>query len=267
MTEPYSEDLALALELADVADRITMAHYRSADLVVETKPDMTPVSEADRAVELALRERLAAVRAGDAIIGEEFGDAAPRPEGLERGRLWVLDPIDGTKSYVRGMDTWTTLIALVVDGEVKVGVVSMPALARRWWATRGGGAFADGRPIRVSAVEQLADAQLLWSGVHEWDAVGALEQLIALARRCWRQRGIGDAWQYMLVAEGAAEIATDPEVMLWDLAAPSIVVQEAGGRFTDLAGVDGPGVAIGRGVGSAVATNARLHEAVLAALR
>jgi histidinol-phosphatase len=257
VSPPFAEDLQLAFALADAADEITMGRYRAADLAVETKPDMTPVSESDKAVELALRERIAAARPGDAIIGEEFG-------GLELsdhpGRAWVIDPIDGTKSYVRGMDTWTTLIALMDDGEVKLGVVSMPALSRRWWATRGGGAFADGRRIEVSRIGDLAAAQLTWSGIEEWDAIGRFDQLVALGRRCWRTRGVGDAWQYMLVAEGAAEIATDPEATLWDLAAPSIVVEEAGGRFTALDGTEGPAG------GSGVASNGLLHESALAAL-
>ena len=262
----HAEDLTLALELADIADAITMARYRASDLQVETKPDMTPVSESDKAVELALRGHLAAARPEDAVIGEEFGGAdaglgatGPLASGTAK-REWVLDPIDGTKSYVRGMDTWTTLIALLVDGVVQVGVVSMPALGKRWWAVRGGGAFADGRPIHVSAVRDLGDAQLVWSGVQEWDAVGRFEALLGLARACWRTRGVGDAWQYMLVAEGAAEIAVDPEVKLWDLAAVSIIVEEAGGRFSSVHGEPGPGG------GSGLASNGLLHDVALARL-
>jgi histidinol-phosphatase len=268
----HDPDLQLALSLADTADAITLARYRAADLQVQTKPDMTPVSESDRAAELALRERLASERPGDAVIGEEFG-AGPEAgaaaggqratSGSDRagGRTWVIDPIDGTKSYVRGMDTWSTLIALMVDGVVTVGVVSMPALRKRWWATRGGGAFADGRRVHVSAVRELGSAQLLWSGVQEWDAVGRADRLLTLARACWRTRGFGDAWQYMMVAEGAAEIAVDPQVTLWDLAAVSIVVQEAGGRFTSVEGVPGPAA------GSGLATNGLVHDAVLDLLR
>ncbi len=247
------DDLALALELADVADRITLERYRSEDLAVETKPDATPVTEADRAVERALRDRLAVARPSDAVLGEEFGGD---PDAVA-GRRWIIDPIDGTKSYLRGMFTWATLIALQRDGEPALGVVSAPAGGRRWWAARGAGAFVDGRPIRVSRVGELADAQLCWSGIEDWDAVGRLEALVTLARGCWRSRGIGDAWQYMLVAEGAAEIALDPEVSLWDLAAVQAIVEEAGGRFTDLTGVrraDG---------GGGLATNGRVHDAVL----
>jgi len=255
------EDLALACTLADAADSITLARFRAIDLAVETKPDLTPVSEADRAVELELRRRIAAARPGDAVIGEEFGAGGEAAAGARR---WVIDPIDGTKSYVRGMPTWATLIALEDGGAPAVAVVSMPALGRRWWARRGGGAFAreNGveRRIRVSRIGALQDAQLTWSGPEDWEAVGRLDAILALARACWRTRGVGDAWQYMLVAEGAAEIALDPAVSLWDLAAPRLIVEEAGGRFTDFSGAarsDG---------GSGVASNGLVHEAVLALL-
>ena len=252
----HADDLRLALALADLADGRSMARYRAPDLQVETKPDLTPVSEVDRAIEQELRERLAAERPGDAVIGEEYGSS-----GAEGARRWVIDPIDGTKSFVRGMDTWSTLIALQQEGTTVVGVVSMPALGRRWWATRGGGAFTNGgRRIRVSPVRELADAHLMWSGIEDWDAVGRGDDLLRLARRCWRSRGVGDAWQYMLVAEGAADIATDPAVSLWDLAAVAIVVEEAGGRFSDLAGRPGPGG------GSALATNGALHDVALGLL-
>ena len=253
---PHADDLRLALELADLADSVSMDRYRRADLHVETKPDRTPVTEADRAVEQALRERLARTRPGDAVLGEEFGASS----GQGTSRRWVIDPIDGTMSYLRGMDTWATLIALQEDGETVAGVVSMPALGKRWSASRGGGAFAGDRRISVSGVAALEDAQLVWSGVEAWDEVGRLDALVGLARRCWRTRGIGDAWQYMLVAEGAAEIATDPQVSLWDLAAPALVVEEAGGRFSDLSGRPGPGG------GSGLATNGHLHEAALGLL-
>ena len=259
MAADYEEDLRLALELADIADGITMLRYRSADLEVETKPDRTPVSESDKRAELALRDRLGDVRPQDSVIGEEFGGEFD-PADPPAGRAWVIDPIDGTKSYVRGMDTWTTLIALLEDGEVKVGVVSMPALSKRWWAVRGRGAYADGRRIQVSEIDDLATAQFLWSGIEEWDAIGGFQRVVDLGRRCWRTRGVGDSWQYMLVAEGAAEIATDPEATLWDLAAVSIVVEEAGGRFTGLDGAPGPGR------GNGLASNGRLHSEALAAL-
>jgi histidinol-phosphatase len=248
------DDLALALELADLADSITLARYRAEDLLVETKPDLTPVTEADRHVEQAIRTRLGDARPDDAVLGEEFGASA----GSGSGRRWIVDPIDGTKSYMRGMPTWSTLIALLVEGEVRVGVCAAPALGHRWWAQRGSGAFADGRPIHVSSVSRLEDAVLGWGGIEDWDALGRLDAITALGRRCWRSRGLGDSWQYMLVAEGATEIALDPAVSLWDLAAVQIIVEEAGGRFTDLGGIpraDG---------GDGIATNGLVHEAALA---
>ncbi|MBV9684471.1 MAG: histidinol phosphatase [Solirubrobacterales bacterium] len=260
MAAPH-EDLALALELVDVADAITLARFRATDLVVETKPDLTPVSEADTAVEHTLRERLTSVRAGDAIVGEEFGSSS----GDQAARRWIVDPIDGTKNYVRGIPVWATLLALQEGDRTTIGVVSAPALGRRWWAARGAGAFGsdslsrEPRPLRVSAVRALEDAQLCVSGFDGWDdSPGGLDRLLALARRCWRTRGFGDFWIYMLVAEGVAEIGCEPVVSLWDLAAPQAIVEEAGGRFTDLGGVP---TAEG---GDALATNGLLHEEALA---
>jgi histidinol-phosphatase len=256
-----SDDLTLALELADVADAITVSRFRADDLVVETKPDLTPVTEADRAVEQALRQRLSAARPDDSIVGEEYGADG---DGAS-GRRWIVDPIDGTKSYVRGVPVWATLLALEEDGEIVVGVVSAPALGRRWWGARGSGAFvSDGvggdapRRLRVSRVRSLEDAQLCFAGFEEWREVGRLDALLELSARCWRTRGYGDFWQYMLVAEGALEIGIDPDVTLWDLAAPMVVVQEAGGRFTDLTGEPTPDG------GDAIATNGVLHEAARA---
>ena len=250
-------DLALALELAEIADAITMKRYRASDLAVQTKPDMTPVTESDHAVELALRERIAAVSPGDAVIGEEFGSSV---DG--HARIWIIDPIDGTKSYVRGIPAWATLLALEEDGELTLGVVSAPALQCRWWAQRGAGAWGRDalrtapRRLRVSAVHELADAQVCYGGLAEFHATGTLDGLWELGARCWRTRGYGDFWSYMLVAEGTMEIGLDPEVSLWDLAAPMVIVQEAGGRFTDFAGAQ---TAAG---GSAIASNGLLHDAV-----
>ena len=255
-----SEDLSLALELADLADSMTLSRFRAADLAIETKPDLTPVTEADRGVEQAVRARLARAHPGDAVVGEEFGDSGGG------SRRWIIDPIDGTKSYVRGIPAWATLLALQEDGEIVCGVVSAPALHRRWWASRGAGAFVDDglsaepRRIHVSAVRELADAHFVYAGLEDWEAVGRIDAVLELSRRCWRTRGYGDLWSYMLVAEGAAEIGTDPEVKLWDLAAPMVVVEEAGGRFSDLHGVrtaDG---------GSGLATNGLLHDAALSIL-
>ncbi len=254
------DEIDLALQLADVADAITLERYRAADLRVETKPDMTPVTEADTAVERALRDRLADAFPADSVVGEEFG-ASTAPRGSRR---WIIDPIDGTKNYVRGIPVWATLLALEEEEELVLGVVSAPALGRRWWAGRTDGAYVDdqlpGSPhsISVSAVRELGDAQLCYPGLEDWDEHGSLDALLDLARRCWRSRGFGDFWAYMLLAEGAADIVCEPIVSLWDLAAPLVIVEEAGGRFTDLAGVrtaDG---------GDALATNGLLHESARA---
>jgi histidinol-phosphatase len=253
------DDLALALELADIADSITLERFRAEDLQVDTKPDMTPVSEADTAVEQAVRDRLATVRPEDTVVGEEFGAG----ESGAAPRRWVIDPIDGTKSFVRGVPSWATLVALQDGEETTVGVVSAPVLRRRWWASRAGGAFVgDGltpkpRQLQVSAVGELADAQVCFGGIEEWAESGRLEALVRLAGLCWRSRGYGDFWSYMLVAEGAVEIGLDPIVSLWDLAAPQVIVEEAGGRFSDLGGVSTPDG------GDAIATNGLVHEAAL----
>ncbi len=254
------DDLALALELADLADAIALERFRAADLSVDTKLDMTPVTEADRSAEEAIRERLAQARPDDAVVGEEYGGSEVVAES---GRRWIIDPIDGTKGYVRGIPIWATLLALQEGDAPTMGVVSAPALHRRWWASRGEGAFAeDGlgppRPIHVSAIANLEDAHLSFAGFGEWEASGRLERLLELSRRCWRTRAFGDMLSYMLVAEGAVDIGgLELDVKLWDLAAPQVIVEEAGGRFTDLHGerrADG---------GSGLATNGLLHEAAL----
>ncbi len=241
--------------MADLADALTLARFRNSALVVSTKPDLTPVTDADRAVEAALRDRIAEARPTHGIVGEEFG-AQPGGSGWH----WILDPIDGTKNYVRGIPIWATCIALRHDGEVTVGVVSAPALGRRWWAARGEGAFTGDGPIRVSAVASLTDAQLSYDSVQGFEPHGMGNRFLALARRCWRSRGLGDFWSHVLVAEGAVDIAVEPEVAVWDVAAIQVIVEEAGGRFTDLSGAARPDG------GSAVSTNGLLHNEVLAAL-
>jgi histidinol-phosphatase len=253
------KDLALAHELADAADAITTDRFRALDLQVESKPDLTPVSDADRSVEQALRALVGTRRPGDAVLGEEYGDEGTGP------RRWVVDPIDGTKNFVRGVPVWASLIALQVDGEVAVGVVSAPALGRRWWAGRGLGAFAgasqaDARPLRVSGVRDLADAHLSYSSLTGWEEQGRLPGLLDLSRRVWRTRAFGDFWSHVLVAEGAVDVSCEPEVSLWDLAPLQVVVEEAGGRFTDLSGAARPDG------GSVVCSNGPLHDEVLAAL-
>jgi histidinol-phosphatase len=259
MTSPDA-DLALAHQLADAADVITMARFRALDLQVESKPDLTPVSDADRGVEQEVRRLLAAQRPGDAVLGEEYGVEGDGP------RRWVIDPIDGTKNFVRGVPVWATLVALQVDGEVTVGVVSAPALGRRWWAARGQGAYAGatastGTRLRASGVRRLEDAHLSYSSLTGWDDQGRLGGLLDLSRKVWRTRAFGDFWSHMLVAEGAVDISCEPEVSLWDLAALQVVVEEAGGRFTDLSGAARPDG------GSVVCSNGHLHDEALAALQ
>ncbi|MBM3673887.1 MAG: histidinol-phosphatase [Actinobacteria bacterium] len=252
---PIDDDLTLALELAALADELTLRRFRAHDLVTDRKPDTTHVTDADRAAEQLIRERIADARPADAVLGEELGVAGEGP------RRWIVDPIDGTASYVRGLPIWATLIALEEGGELRIGVVSAPALGHTWWAERGQGAFVDGRPIEVSAVADLADAHLCYSDVPSWERHrGNSKQFLDLARRVWRSRGVGDFWQHMLVAEGAADIAAEPIVNLWDLAPLLVIVEEAGGRFTDL---EGNRTAAG---GSAVSSNGLLHDDVLAAL-
>ncbi|MGD9618450.1 MAG: histidinol-phosphatase [Mycolicibacterium sp.] len=252
------DDEKLALALADEADSLTMRRFGSVDLRVHTKPDTTPATDADLAAETMLRERLAASRPDDSVFGEEFGGTTEFV-----GRQWVIDPIDGTKNFVRGVPVWATLIALLVDGEPVLGVVSAPAMGRRWWASRGHGAFSafqgTSRRISVSAVDELGSASLSFSDLTTgWG--GGRSRFVALTDAVWRTRGYGDFWSYCLVAEGAVDIAVEPEVKLWDLAPLDILVREAGGRFTNLADQPGP-----HG-GSAVATNGLLHDAVLARL-
>ncbi|MCA1711671.1 MAG: histidinol-phosphatase [Actinobacteria bacterium] len=252
-------DLALAHELANAADAITTARFRALDLQIESKPDLTPVSDADRSVEQALRALVGSRRPGDLVLGEEYGSDGDGP------RRWVVDPIDGTKNFVRGVPVWASLIALQVDGEVTVGVVSAPALGRRWWAARGLGAWAgtgtqDARKLQVSQVASLADAHLSYSSLTGWEEQGRLPGLLGLSRRVWRTRAFGDFWSHVLVAEGAVDVSCEPEVSLWDLAALQVVVEEAGGRFSDLSGAARPDG------GSVVCSNGALHDEVLAAL-
>ena len=254
-----ADALQLALELADRADRITMDRFRAHDLKVTTKPDLTPVSEADEAVERAIRERLAAAT-GHVVLGEEFGTDAGT--GDESEYRWIIDPIDGTKNYVRGVPIWATLIGLERAGELIVGVASAPALGMRWWAGRGLGAFRDGERISVSSVADLADAHLsfAWDTAERFHAGGIGPKLVDLSHRCWRTRGVGDFWQHLLVAEGAFDVAVDPIVSLWDIAALVPIIAEAGGRWT---GVDGKP---STDAGSFVCTNGLLHDAVIASL-
>ncbi len=250
-------DLALAHELADLADRITTARFRADDLTVTSKPDLSLVTDADRAVEQAIRARLAERRPNDALLGEEFGRIG------DGRRQWVIDPIDGTHNYVRGVPVWASLIGLLDGQEPVVGVVSAPALGQRWWAAAGSGAYGQAvgsapRRLRVSAVSSLGDASMSYSSLGGW--ADRLPRLLELLGTLWRSRAYGDFWSYMLVAEGAVDLAAEPELSLWDMAALAPIVVEAGGRFTGLDGVAGVHQ------GNAAASNGRLHDALLAAV-
>ncbi|MQY13592.1 Histidinol-phosphatase [Streptomyces sp. RB5] len=256
----FHDDLRLAHVLADQADAATMARFKALDLKVETKPDMTPVSEADKAAEELIRSALRRSRPRDAVMGEEYGLEGVGP------RRWVVDPIDGTKNYVRGVPVWATLISLMTPAEggyePVVGVVSAPALGRRWWAAKGGGAYmgrslSQATRLKVSSVSELGDASFAYSSLTGWDELGRLDSFLHLSRAVWRTRAYGDFWPYMMVAEGTVDACAEPELSIWDMAAPAIVVQEAGGRFTGLNGVPGPHS------GNAAASNGHLHDQLL----
>ena len=260
----YVAELAFALTLADRADAISLARYQALDLEVTTKPDNTPVTDADKAVERAIIEAINSEYPSDGVVGEEFGSTG------SKDRYWVIDPIDGTKNFLRGVPTWATLIALVENEKVVTSVVSSPALYRRWYATAGGGAFviegvingvsnSPARKLAVSKVSAIKDASIAYSDFQGWGARRpAFEKLLDGA---WRTRGLGDFWSHMLVAEGAVDVAIEPSLALWDMAALDLIVREAGGRFTSLDGVDGP---FGP---NAISTNGALHDAILEALK
>ena len=260
----YGEDLTLAHRLADAADAITLKRYQAIDLAITTKPDNTPVTDADKSSDQAFRALLHAHRPEDGIVGEEFGN-----EGVEKNRYWVIDPIDGTKNFLRGVPTWATLIALIErtpDGgqHTVVSVVSAPALFRRWSAHLGGGAFVtinheDTKRIHVSGIEKIEDASISYSDFEGWgESLQPFQKLLASA---WRTRGYGDFWSHMLVAEGAVEAALEPVLALWDMAALDLIVTEAGGVFSNTSGVPGP-----HG-GNGVSTNAALHKVIIESLR
>jgi histidinol-phosphatase len=245
--------------LADDADSLTTGRFKALDLHVMSKPDLTPVTDADQAVEESIRRTLSRVRSRDAVTGEEQGTSG------HSQRRWIVDPIDGTKNFVRGVPVWATLISLAVDDEVVLGVVSAPLLQRRWWASSGNGAWT-GRSLlkavqcHVSDVRRLEDASLSYASLHGWEERGLLDDFVSLTRRVWRTRAYGDFWSYMLLAEGAVDIAAEPELEVYDMAALDVIVREAGGMFTSLDGTDGPWG------GNALATNGHLHDAALSFL-
>jgi len=259
----YADDLSLAHLLADTADSISMGRFRALDLRVESKPDLTPVSDADTAVEQAIRSTLARARPRDGVLGEEFGTsvAAAGPGS----RRWVIDPIDGTKNFVRGVPIWATLIALLEGDTPVAGLVSAPALGRRWWGARGHGAYAGKHQhaaarINVSAVRRWSDASFCYASLDGWAEIGRLEPVVDLSLSAWRSRAYGDFYGYMLLAEGALEAMVEPELSLWDVAALIPIVNEAGGTITDLAGRPPADKT------ASIATNGLLHETVLTTL-
>lgn len=261
-----ASDLALALTLADIADEITLDRVGAADLRVARKPDRTPVTDADLAVEDAIRAVLRAQRPRDCVLGEERGDTGAEDAVAGTDRRWLLDPIDGTKNFLRGVPVWATLIALVERGRPVVGVISAPALRRRWWAAAGAGAHTTDphgitRVIAVSAVSELADAYLSTTHLGSWVKHRTRESYLSLVDATWENRAFGDFWQHCLVAEGAIDLAAEPIVNPWDVAAAQVLVEQAGGRFTDLGGIaryDG---------GTALSSNGLLHDAAIALLR
>ncbi len=255
----YANDLDLAHRLADAADAITTARFRALDLAVSRKPDRTPVTDADTAVEDAIRAVLATERPSDAVLGEERGGSAAS------GRAWVLDPIDGTKNFLRGVPVWATLVALVEDGDPVVGLISAPLLGRRWWAATGDGAWlresGGERRLAVSGVSSLEDAYLSTTDLGSWNEYHSREKYLELLDACWESRAFGDFWQHCLVAEGALDVVAECIVNPWDVAAAQVIVTEAGGRFSDLSGearYDN---------GSALSTNGLLHDEALAILK
>ncbi|WP_150957419.1 inositol monophosphatase family protein [Microbacterium testaceum] len=258
-----SADLELALRLADAADAVAMERFDSADLHIDTKPDRTHVTEADLATERAIRQILDAERPGDAILGEEYGTSGDAASSISR--RWVIDPIDGTHNYMRGIPVWATLIALTVDGVPQVGVVSQPAIGRRWWASTGNGAWTttatgETRRINVSAIDEVSASSISFQSIEQWDDVDLVPTLEKLTRVVWRDRAYGDALPYMWLAEGRLELVAEFGVKEYDIAAIAPIVREAGGRFTAFDGSDRLDAE------SSLATNGILHDAFFALL-
>jgi histidinol-phosphatase len=254
LTTAAADEVTLALELADLADAVSIARFRASDLRVDTKPDDSPVTDADRQIEEMIRARVAALRPSHAVLGEEGGSSG------DAEWRWIVDPIDGTKNFARGVPVWATLISLQHDGEETCAVVSAPALRRRWWASSGGGAMCAGERLSVSAVTRLADATLSFTDVRDFAKYGWQAGFDALAARCRITRGFGDFWSHMLVAEGAVDCGIEPVINEWDISAARLIVREAGGRLTDFAGVDHA-----RGA-NVISSNGLIHDEVLSCL-
>lgn len=254
------KDLDLALKLADRADEIALKRFRALDLLVETKPDRSPVTDADRAVEAELRSVVAEYRPADTFIGEEFENTG------SSDRNWIVDPIDGTANYLRGVPIWASLIALRVDGVITTSVVSAPALGRRWWAQRGNGAFTMDisgtvRTLQVSKISELEDSSISYNNMQLWDQAGKLNQLIELSRKVWRTRAYGDFYSYMLLAEGTIDLVAEHDLKIYDIAALVPIVEEAGGKISDLTGP------LTDNSSSVMASNGLLHSEFQQALK
>jgi histidinol-phosphatase len=252
----FDQDLALALELADAADAISLPRFRAIDLNIETKPDMSPVTDADKSVEQALITQLALKRPNDAIVGEEFGSSG------QSTRKWIIDPIDGTANFVRGVPVWATLIALSIENKSTVSVVSAPALGARWWAAPGVGAHTKSvtggeRKLAVSKVSKLENCSLSYNNLQLWQSSHYLPQLLKLSEAVWRTRAYGDFWSYMLLAEGSVDVVAEHELKIYDIAALVPIIEQAGGILTDFAG------GFSESTSSVLATNKLLHQTVV----
>jgi histidinol-phosphatase len=254
--------LALARVAVANAGLVSLARFRAQDLVVTTKPDRTPVTDADQAVERVIRATLSASRPEDDIFGEEMGTDS-NTVGARPGRQWIIDPIDGTAGFLRGLPIWGTLVALAIDGVPVVGAISAPALGQQWFGATGLGSWSttsgsrEEVPLQVSKVGSVADATVSYNSIGQWVADGRQESLLALTGRAWRTRALGDFWPYMLVAEGSLDMAGEPDLQPYDMAAIQPIVEGAGGRFSSLDGENSVWT------GSALATNGLIHDEVL----
>lgn len=254
MFSPES-DLALALELADAADQISLARFRALDLKIEQKPDLSPVTDADKTVELEITAILEKQRPDDAVVGEEFGSKG------QSNRKWILDPIDGTANFVRGVPIWASLICLSIAGEPSISVVSAPAMGLRWWAAPGVGSYArsfDGtvRKLSVSSISKVSDCSVSYNSLQYWQKSEYFPQLLELSKQVWRTRAFGDFWSYMLLAEGAIDVVTEHDLKIYDIAALVPIVKNAGGEFSALLGP------LSEQSSSVLATNSLLHEKI-----
>ena len=261
-THTLHDDLALARVVVAQADLVSLPRFRAQDLVISTKPDRTPVTDADQAVEKVIRDTITQSRPHDDIFGEEMGtDSATT--GPAAGRQWIIDPIDGTAGFLRGLPVWGTLVALAIDGIPVVGAISAPALRQRWFGATGLGAWTtvsgsrEEKPLHVSEVGSLSDATVSYNSIAQWTGDERGDELLKLTEAAWRTRALGDFWSYMLVAEGSIDVAGEPGLQPYDMAAIQPIIEGSGGRFSSLDGENSIWT------GSALATNGPLHDEVL----